>query len=60
MEKNEDIEEMIYCLELKYDEIVVILEIEIVGAKTIGYTLPPGFYETGDLKLMLRLHFPVR
>ena len=56
--KYEDLEDMVYRMELTYDEIVDILDIKYIPGSTIGYTLPPGLYEISDINLMLKSLVP--
>ena len=41
-------------MEVTYEEIIGILDIEYIGAKTVGNTLTPGIYENTDNNLMLK------
>ena len=56
--KYNDVENIIYRIELTYDEMVDIFDIDYIGASTIGYTLLPGIYEISDLNLMLKSLLP--
>ena len=49
-------------MQLTYEEIIDILDIEYIAGSTNGYTLPPGVYVVSDLKLMLKslLHDDVK
>ena len=40
--KFKDLEDMVYRLELTYDEIIDTLDIMYSSAKTVGNTLTPG------------------
>ena len=48
--KNKDLEDMVYRMELPYDEIVDIMDVKIIAGSIIGYFLPPGIYEFTDNK----------
>ena len=52
--KLKDLEDMVYRMELAYDEIVAVLDVRSVTRSSIGYTLPPGIYEIGYINLMLK------
>ena len=43
---------MIFRTEITFDEIVDLLDIKNIGAKTVGCTLSPGIYEIIDLNFM--------
>ena len=43
--KYKDLEDLVYRMQLIYDEIVEILDIKYIAGSTIGYTMPPGIYE---------------
>ena len=45
---------MIYRLRLTYDKIIDILIVKHIAGSTIGYTLPPGVYESSDFNLILK------
>ena len=40
-----DLEDMVYRMELSYDEIVDILDVKYIAGSTTGYTLPPSIYK---------------
>ena len=50
---------MVYRLQVTYDELLDILDVENITGSTIGYTLPPGAYEIGDINLMFKCFFPI-
>ena len=52
--KVNDLEYMVYGLNLTYDEVIVGLDKNFTAATTIGYTLPPGVYEICDLNRTLK------
>ena len=41
-ENYKDLQDVVYRMELTYDEIVDILEVKYIAGSTVGYTLPPG------------------
>ena len=45
-------------MQFTHDEIVNTLEMKYIAASSIGYTLPPGICEIGDLNLMLKSLLP--
>ena len=49
-----DLEDLVYSIELTFDELIAILDIKYFAGSTIGFTLPPGLYEIIDLILMLK------
>ena len=51
--KNRDLEDMVYRMELTFDEIVDILDVKNFAGSTKGYTLPPEIYEFKDINSML-------
>ena len=56
--KFHHLEDMVYRMELTYDEIMDVLEIKYTSATSIGYTLPPGIYEISDLISMINSLLP--
>ena len=49
-----DPDDMVYRLQLTYNEIMDILDVRYFSGSTIGYTIPPGVYEISDFNLMLK------
>ena len=45
-------------MELTYDDFIVILDIKYFPSETLGYTLPPGIYETSDINTTLGYLLP--
>ena len=56
--KYRDLEDMVYRLQITYDEIIGILDVKYISGSTIGYTIPPGVYEISDINLMLKSLLP--
>ena len=56
--KHRDLEDMVYRLQLTYDEIVDILDVGNIAGSTIGNTMPVGVYEVSDNNLMLKSLLP--
>ena len=52
--KYRDLEDLIYRLQLTYDETVDILDVKCIAGLPKGYTLPPGIYEIGDINSILK------
>ena len=49
---------MLYRLHLTYDETIDNLVLKLITTTTIGYTLPPGFFEVTDINFMLESLLP--
>ena len=49
---------MVYRLQLTYDEIIDILDVENVAGSTIGYTIRSGVYKISDFNLMSKSLLP--
>ena len=56
--KYKDLEDMIYRLEVTYDEIVHTLDVKYISGSTFGYILQVGVYEITDINLMLKCLLP--
>ena len=52
-----DLENMVFRMELTYHDVADMLDTQYIVAKTTGYTLPPGIYESNVIKLMLNFYF---
>ena len=52
--KYNDLEDLVYRLQLTYDEIMNILDLKYVPTKRTGYSLNPGIYEVVDLNNLLK------
>ena len=48
-----DLEDMICRMKLTYTEHIQFVDKVFVGAKTTGYTLPPGVYEFSGINLRI-------
>ena len=53
-----DLEDLLYRIQLTYDEIIDKLDIKYFASKTTSYTLPPGLYEIGNINKTLQLLLP--
>ena len=56
--KYKDLEDLVYRMELTYDEIVDTLTVKYTAGSNIRCTMLPGIYEITDINLMLRSLFP--
>ena len=56
--ENNDIDDMVFRMELIYSEIEYVLHVNYIDAPTAGYTLSPGIYEVSDFNWMLKSLFP--
>ena len=56
--KYKDLEDMVYRLQLTYDELVNVLDVKITAGSNIRYTLSPVLYEITDINLMLKSLLP--
>ena len=53
-----DLEDLVYRMQLTFDEIIDVLDLKYVSTKRIGYSLDPGIYEVSDLKKTLKHILP--
>ena len=49
IKKYNDLEDLVYRMQLTYDEIIDILDLKYIPTKRTGYSLNPGIYEVIDL-----------
>ena len=56
--KYNDFEDLVYRMQLTYDEIMDILDLKYIPTKRTGYSLKPGIYEVVDLKNTLKHILP--
>ena len=56
--KYNDLEDLVYGMQLTYDEIIEVLDLKYVSTKRIGYSLDPGIYEVSDLNKTLKHNLP--
>ena len=56
--KYHDLEDLVYRMQLTYDEIIYIFDIKTFLSKKGGYTLPPGIYEVIDISTSLKHILP--
>ena len=54
-----DLDDLFYKIQLTYDEIIDILDINYIPAERTGYTIPVGVYEVSDIDLMLKSLLPI-
>ena len=56
--KCNDLEDLVYRMQLTYDEIIDLLDLKFVPTKRTGYSLNPGIYEVVDLNNTLKHFLP--
>ena len=56
--KYNDLEDLVYRMQLTYDEIMDILDLKYIPTKRTGYSLNPGIYEVVDLNNTLKYILP--
>ena len=56
--KYNDLRDLVYRMQLTYDEIIDVLDIKYIPTKRIGYSLNPGIYEVTDLNNTLKHILP--
>ena len=56
--KHRHLEDMVYRLQLTYDEIIDILDLKYIPTKRTGYSLNPSIYEVVDLNNSLKYILP--
>ena len=56
--KYNDLADLVYRMQLTYDEIIDVLDLKYISTKRIGYSLNPGIYEIVDLNNTLKLILP--
>ena len=58
IDKYNDLKDLVYRMQLTYDEIMDILDLKYIPTKRIGYSLNPGIYEVIDLNNTLKYILP--
>ena len=56
--KYNDLRDLVYRMQLTYDEIIDVLDLKYIPTKRTGYSLDPGIYETDNLNNTLRYILP--
>ena len=56
--KYNDLEDLVYRMQLTYDESIDVLDLKYIPTKKSGYTLDPGVYEVIDLNNTLKYILP--
>ena len=56
--KYNDLEDLVYRMQLTYNEIIDVLDLEYIPTKRTGYSLNPGIYEVVDLNNTLKHILP--
>ena len=52
------LEDMVYKMQLTYDELIDFLDLKYIPTKILGFSIPPGIYEVIDINFMLKHLFP--
>ena len=56
--KYNDLEDLVYRMQLTYDEIIDVLNLKYISTKRTGYSLNPGIYKVVDLNNTLKYILP--
>ena len=56
--KYNDLGDLVYRMQLTYDEIIDVLDLKYISTKRIGFSLDPGIYEIVDLNNTLKYILP--
>ena len=56
--KYNDLEDLVYRMQLTYDELTDILDLRYIPTKRMGYSLSPGIYQVIDLNNSLKYILP--
>ena len=56
--KNHDLEDLVYRMQLTYEEVIDVLDLKYISTKRTGYSLNPGIYEVIDLNNTLKHILP--
>ena len=56
--KDNDLKDLVYRMQLTYNEIIDIIDLEHIPTKRIGYSVNPGIYEVIDLNNTLKHILP--
>ena len=56
--KYKDLRDLVYRMQLTYDEIIDVLDLKYIPTKRTGYSLNPGIYEVVDLNNTLKHILP--
>ena len=56
--KDNDLEDLVYRMQLTYDEIINILDLKYIPTKRIGYSIEPNIYNVVDLNKTLKNILP--
>ena len=57
-EKYNDLEDLVYRMQLTYDEIIDVSDLKYIPTKRTGYSLNPSIYEVTDLNNTLKYILP--
>ena len=56
--ENKDLRDLVYRMQLTYDEVIDVLDLKYISTKRIGYSLNPGIYGIVDLNNTLKHILP--
>ena len=56
--KYNDLEDLVYRIELTYDEIIDILDLKYISTKRTGYSIKPNIYNVADINKTLKNILP--
>ena len=56
--KYNDLEDLVYRMQLTYNEIINILDLKYIGTKRIGFSIEPNIYNVVDLNNILKKILP--
>ena len=57
-DEHKHLEDMVYRLQINYDEIIKILNLKYIPSKRIGYSLKPNIYQISDINNALKNILP--
>ena len=57
-DRYDDLEDLVYRMQLTYDEIIDILDLKYISTKRIGYSIEPNIYDVDDLNKTLKNFLP--
>ena len=57
-DKYDDLEDLVYRMQLTYDEIIDVLDLQYISTKRMGYSIEPNIYNVVDLNKTLKNILP--
>ena len=57
--KNNDLEDLVYRMQLTYDEVIDILDLKYIPTKRISYSLKHNIYQISDINSTLKIFYPI-